>query len=170
MPVPKIKTVTITKNKDFKKGIASSDETHPLENFEHNPLRNAPGHLFLVKNVLASNQSNLTLKKISTLGGINFYHAPKDTSQVPGSLPVVFNSKTGDYGMLSGEIIIRRYYERAKRFAEDSGITIVSDDPKAYMLIIREDDVERLQDLLGETALEKSRPKLDIIYYLNQPK
>jgi hypothetical protein len=82
---------------------------------------------------------------------------------------VVFNSKTGDYGMLSGEIIIRHYYKRAKDFALKAGITIVSDDPKGYTLIIRENDLERLQDLLVEEALDKSKPRLDIIYYLNQP-
>ena len=149
------------------KGVAS---VNPLEAYGRVPLRNAPEHLLLVENVLASNIADLPLSKITVSKGMSFYQRPADAAQVPGALPVVYNAKTGEYGMLSGEVVFRHSYARAKSFAEKNGITIVYDDPKAYMLIVREDDLERLQDLLGETELAKSKPRLDVIYYLNQPK
>ena len=159
----------ITKKMIGKKGIASTDQNNVMEDFSRTILRNGPEHIYLVENVLASNLADIPLKKITKLGGITFYDAQSSKDQVPGLLPVVFNSKTGEYGMLSGEIIIRHYYKKAKDFALQAGITIVSDDPRAYTLIIREDDLDRLQDLLGEAALDKSKPRLDVIYHLNQP-
>jgi hypothetical protein len=169
-PNPLKSSIVVPKKVKITKSIASTTDEMRLDDFERVPFKNSDQALFLVNGVVASNLEDLPLKRVDTISGIHFYQVLDEQSNIPGSLPVIFNSKTGEYGMISGEVIIRRYYEKAKSFAEQNQIQIVYDDPKSYTLIIRESNILKLQDLLGSPELEKSRPKADIIYYLNQPR
>jgi hypothetical protein len=140
---------------------------NPLDTFEREELMSPKFKIALVKGIVASLHPINSLKRLHTRNGLNFY----ESDVVPtGTLPVVYNHKTGQYGMLTGEIVINKKYKQAKKFAQDNNVKISYDNQMMQLLILSESNLELYQSYLNHESLEASAPRPDVVYNKIVPK